>query len=158
MASYGPQTLQTVGRSIRLQADGRGEMKHIGVTVDWATVAAVAGADVALEDGITVLIGEKYLRYGQLLTKITATGKYGPYDPAAGDGREVLARGDAFLVDVTVKERDYASDHPPVLYGGDVWRARLIATTGAASLAAGPTFANLETLFPRLQYVNEVPE
>jgi hypothetical protein len=39
-----------------------------------------------------------------------------------------------------------------VLEGGLVWKARLLATTGAASLAAGPTFANLEAALPRLRY------
>lgn len=28
---------------------------------------------------------------GTILAKVTATGKYGPYDPAAGDGRNVAA-------------------------------------------------------------------
>ena len=38
------------------------------------------------------------------------------------------------------------------LEGGAVWRARVLATDGTASLAAGPTFANLEAALPQLTY------
>jgi hypothetical protein len=157
MSTFGRTSVQSVGRSIKVTADGRPEMKAAGVTLDWALVAAVTGADVTLEDGVVVKIGEKYVRYGQLLTKVTTGGKYGPYDPAAADGRQTLARGNAYLVLMTVKENDLRSDHPPVMDGGRVFKDRLLATTGAASLAAGPTFANLETLFPRITYVAETP-
>lgn len=145
----------TIGRPLMASADGRPEWKPAGISVDWATVAAVAGADVTLVSGAVIKIGKKYLRYGQVLTKITASGKYGPYDPAALDGRQTLVRGDAFILNETVLEDDLNSNHPPVFNGGIVFKARILATTGAASLAAGPTFANLETVFPRLTYAND---
>jgi hypothetical protein len=258
--TYGRQLLDTVGRSVQVTADGRPEMKPGGVTVDWNnTVAAVAGSDVTYEDGVVVRVGEKGLRYGQVLTKITlqpaqtvadtgatagtftltgtrpdtgvattqtvafnattaavqtamdaifgagntvvtgagalpanvqtvtfqgaligyavaamvpnsagltggtavvavvqgggTNGWYGPYDPAATDGRQTLARGSCWIMNETVREQDLHSSHPPVLDGGRVFRSRIIqAGTGAASLAAGPTLANLEAAFPRLSY------
>jgi hypothetical protein len=158
MSTFGRQQLLTVGHGVKLGADGRPEFKHGGVSIDWTTVAAVAGADVTLPDGFTVLIGEKYLRYGQVVTKITASGKYGPYDPAAADGRQTLASGSAFILNETVKENDLHSDHPPVIDGGKVWKARLIQSELAAhTLALGPTLAELLALFPRLSLVVENP-
>jgi hypothetical protein len=38
------------------------------------------------------------------------------------------------------------------LNGGLVWRERILATNGTASLAAGPTFTALEAVMPRLRY------
>jgi hypothetical protein len=161
--TYGRRILDTFGRSLQLTADGFPEMKHGGVTVDWAaTVTAVAGADVTWLDSFVVKIGEKGLRYGQVLTLITSVvggsviGKYGPYDPAATDGRQTLTRGSCFLVNESIHENMNASDHPPVLEGGLVYASRLIQSgVGAASLAAGPTLANLLAAFPRLRLVNE---
>lgn len=156
MATYGQSTVAQIGRSIQVSADGRPLWKHVGVTVDWATVAAVAGADVTYLDGVLVQIGEKALRYGQVLTKITASGKYGPYDPAAVDGRQTLVIGECFILNETAREDDVASDHPAVIYGGLVFQSRIIQSgVGAASLAAGPTLANVKAFFPQLQPATE---
>jgi hypothetical protein len=158
MSTFGRQSILTVGHGVKLTADGRPQYKQAGVTIDWSTVAAVAGADVTLPDGVTIVIGEKYLRYGQVITRITASGKYGPYDPAAADGRQTLTQGAAFLLEETVKENDLHSDHPPVVDGGRVWQLRLIQSgVGAASLAAGPTLANLLATFPGIRMVTENP-
>jgi hypothetical protein len=272
MAGFGQVSLETFGTSLEVSADGRPEMKAGGVTIDWSTVAAVAGSDVTQPDGVTVHVGEKYLRYGQVVCMIgvaevetvtltggptggtftltlpasgaepaqsttalpfnetaanvqaalaalprlgasgvtvtrtgtgtagdpyiytvtfgrnlgdvpqltaantftggttptvtvatttpgnAAGGKYGPYDPAATDGRQTLARGACFILNKTMRELwERSSDHPPVLYGGLVFRGRLLATAGTHSLAAGPTFAELEAAFPRLAYVGESP-
>lgn len=151
---YGRQVLGTVGTSIEVSADGHPEAKVGGVTIDAATVAAVAGADVALEDGITIKIGEKYLRYGQVLTKITASGKYGPYDPAAADGRQTLVRGQCFIANRTALLGDPKDEYPEAIEGGRVWLARIIQSgVATATVALGPTRAALETAFPRLQFV-----
>jgi hypothetical protein len=161
MSTYGRATIGTVGNSIQLTADGQPEMKVGGVSIDWATVAAVSGSDVTLEDGVTVLIGEKYIRYGQVLCKITASGKYGPWDNAtpATDGRQLLVRGNCFLANQTVKENDHASDHVPVLDGGRVFKDRILQTgAGAHTLAGGPTLAEFEAAFPRISYVGETPQ
>lgn len=153
--AFGRTVIGTVGSSISLSADGKPRPKVGGVTVDWATVAAVSGSDATLNDGVVVPVGRKYLRYGQVLTLITASGKYGPYDPAAADGRQTLARGKAWLVNRTVTDLDPKGDYPEVIDGGQVWQARLIQVgTGTASLAAGPTLANLETTFPTLEYAD----
>lgn len=144
----------------RLSSDGSPIYKTGGVTFDWSTVTAV-GSDTTLADGSVVKSGLKFLRYGQVLTKITASGKFGPYDSAAGDGRQTLTRGECFLVDETILE--YGGTGPQtgaqrdqfgVIEGGSVWFDRILQVgTGTASLAAGPTLANLNTAFPRLSYV-----
>lgn len=93
---------------------------------------------------------------------LATNGEYGPYDDAATDGRQLLVRGDAFILDETWLEFPAGpSGVVPesniiigsVFEGGDVWKRRLIVTSGVHSLAAGPTFAEFETLFPRVSYV-----
>jgi hypothetical protein len=45
---------------------------HTSITIGWDLVAAVAGADVVTPaEGMTVPIGSKYLRYGQVITQVT---------------------------------------------------------------------------------------
>lgn len=51
-------------------------VKRIGVTLD----ASLVGADAN---------GDKVLKKGTTLGRVTATGRYGAYSNAAGDGREV---------------------------------------------------------------------
>jgi hypothetical protein len=155
MATFGRNVFETVGKSIQVTADGRPEMKVAGVSVDWSVVAAVAGSDVTWLDGVTIKVGEKGLRYGQVLTRITASGKYGPYDFAAADGRQTLTPGDCYVVNESFREDEAASDHPPVLYGGHVFKGRLIATAGTHSLTNGPTYTELLAVLPRLQFVTE---
>lgn len=145
----------------RVSVDGSPKYKTGGVTIDWATVTA-PGAPASLPDGSVVQAGNKYLRYGQVITKITASGKFGPYDPAAADGRQTLARGNAFIVDETILQypgesaaisgaQDQAGG---VIEGGECWIDRILQSgVGAASLAAGPTLANLEATFPRCSWV-----
>lgn len=153
--AYGRQVLGTVGTSIQVSADGKPVSKLAGVTLDWATVVAVAGADVTLADGLVVKIGEKYLRYGQVIARITASGKYGPYDPAAADGREIApVRGRAFILNRTALANEPADEYPEAIEGGRVWRARIIQSEAAAhTLALGPTFVELNAAFPDLRYV-----
>lgn len=149
----GPYT----GRSYELTQDGRPEVAAFGVQVDWATVTAL-GSDTTFPDGIVVPAGEKVLKPGQLLLKITSggsAGKYGPYDPDATDGRQTLTRGEAVLVNQLVHEDEYEWSLPGGgVIGGKVWYDRLKhngTTTGTK--AAGPTLANLLALFPRLHPV-----
>jgi hypothetical protein len=155
MATFGRTIFENVGRSIQLTADGRPETKVAGVSIDWSLVTAVSGSDATYLDGVVVKVGEKALRYGQVLCKVTASGKYGPYDFAAADGRQTLAPGDVYVVNETTREDEAASDHPPVLFGGIVFKSRLIATAGTHSLANGPTYTELLAALPRLQLVNE---
>lgn len=160
MGSYGPQTLSLkTSNGLRVSADGNPEWHAVGITIDWATVAAVSGSPVTLNDGLVIPIGEKYLRYGQTLIRITTGGKWGPYDPGASDGRELLVRGAAVILDETVLEKGMvpgvstggATDHPGVIEGGVVWFDRVMNTGAAAhTLVGGPTKTELLALFPRL--------
>jgi predicted RecA/RadA family phage recombinase len=68
--SYGRAVAPAVtGYPLEVSADGDPEWKVGGVTLDWSTIAAVS-ADVTLPDGIVVKNGQKYLRFGQVLTLI----------------------------------------------------------------------------------------
>jgi hypothetical protein len=55
----------------RVSADGSPKYKAGGITIDWSTVTAVSGSDVTLGDGSVIKIGQKYLRYGQVVCKET---------------------------------------------------------------------------------------
>lgn len=147
----------------RVSTDGSPSYKTAGVTIDWTTVTAV-NADTTLGDGSIVRNGQKFLRYGQILTMITASKQYGPYDPNATDGRQTLTRGECFILDETVLQ--YSSGSPllgatndqtgSLLDGGPVWLARILQSgVASASLAAGPTLANLLTAFPSIKLVRD---
>lgn len=99
-----------------------------------------------------------------LTTPVANAGMYGPYDSAATDGRQTLTRGQCAILNQMVVQNGalgnfthLASNHPGVLVGGTVWKARLLATLGTHSLAAGPTFTELEAAFPRLTYAGNFP-
>ncbi len=75
---------------------------------------------------------------------------FGPYDPAATDGRQNVNRGDCWIANRThvaggtfqiPLQDDYHTGE--CITGGKVWGAKVIATNGTASLAAGPTWASL---------------
>jgi len=268
MSTFGQRTVAQVGTSCRVSADGRPEAKIGGVTIDWTTVVAAVAA-TTLPDGVPINVGDLYLRYGQVICKITTQGvsvatltntptsgtftltvvsevdgtsvtattaaiaynasaadvqaalrllttipgyatiavsgsaggpytvtfpassgyvvltgdgsgmsgggsqpavsvavtgtggnvdMYGPYDPAATDGRQTLTMGSAFILDRTVKYTDILSAHPAAIYGGMAFLARILQSGVAThTLAAGPTLAELQTTFPRLQLVTESP-
>ena len=160
MGTYGRQVLTKTGRDVMVLADLQdAQFKVGGITRDWATYTAATAA-ATLPDQTPIALGEKYSRFGQVECEITATGKYGPYDPAANDGRQNLVRGKCFVNNRTMKENGLggaalnttATDHSQVFDGGTAWKARLLMTTGAASLATGPTVADFETAFPRVGY------
>lgn len=255
MSTYGRQLLGTSGRPIMVAASETEDIdwKIGGITLDWALITAVSVLTTLLDDTV-VAIGQKFLRYGQILCRVRSTevqtvtvtpgstpggtftlagsaalaynvtaaamqaaletvfgagmvtvsgtapytitfddslgnvtslavvdsmtgtghgvvvatvnqggadlGKYGPYDPAATDGRQLLTPGDCFILNQTVLENGVIpglggppTDHPAVFDGGVVWKARILMTSGTHSLAAGPTVAEIQTAFPRLQYV-----
>ncbi len=153
--TFGRSIIELAGRSIQVSADGSPNFKMGGVTIDWTTVVGSAG-DVTLLDGLLVKNGEKYLRYGQVVSMITATGFYGPYDPAAIDGRQNQNRGQMYVVNESFKEDEVASNHPPVIEGGLVFLNRIIQSgVGVHSLAAGPTFAEINTIFCDFRFVTE---
>ncbi len=152
MSTYGTRTTDTIGRAVRVSADGCPRRKAGGLSIDWDTVAAVA-EETALADGTLVKAGDKYLRYGQIVTRITASGRFGPADTAAADGREIVTgavRGDAFIVDETVLRSQSASDHPAVLDGGLVFKGRILMGG-----AGQPTEAQVEAMFPGITFVTD---
>lgn len=246
------------GLSTRVSADGNPKYKAGGVMIDLTTVPAASVTDTTLLDGSIVKAGQQYMRFGQILTKVTKTevqtltstatggtftvtvpslgvatsaiaynatgatiqgvlrtatgnssltvtgsasgpwvvtfpaalgnvgtitidntsatggtvtvattyagesyGKFGPYDPAATDGRASLVRGEAFILDETwyyypagssllSAPNDFIGG---VFEAGDVWYDRIIQSGVAThTLALGPTLAEFETLFPRISY------
>lgn len=161
MSTFGRRVLGQTGHMVQVSADEEAEMRAGGVTMDWATVAA-ATADTTTTDQTLVRAGQKFLRFGQVICLITASGMFGPFDPAASDGRQSLGRGKTYIVnettlmDIGTFIPAGASDHPPALEGGKVWKDRIIATNGTASLAAGPAFADLEVAMPLLSYVQSL--
>jgi hypothetical protein len=263
MSTFGRRVLSTTGRALMVAASMLAHWKRGGATIAWGTIAA-AGSDATLADDTPVKAGQKYLRYGQIVCRISqhevetltvsgspaggtfsltytdeegvahetgaiafdataaaveaaleATGaevtvtkssnvytvtfddarnvtalaltdnnltggttptvavatttqgtadlgKYGPYDPAATDGRQTLTKGECFIVNETVLETGISggldagvTDHPAVFDGGPAWKARILMTTGTHSLAAGPTVTEFETAFPRIEYVQD---
>lgn len=122
MATYGRETLSSVGRSIKVSADGAPIQKVGGVTVDWSLITALA-ADQTFLDADFVASGEKFIRYGTILCKVTATGRYAPFG-AAGTG--ALVKGDCYILNESVHENSPHSNHPGVIDGGRVWKQRLI--------------------------------
>lgn len=153
MPSFGRQILGTTGRQVQVTADGSPEWVTGGVTIDWATVEAASG-DTILADDVVILDGQKGLRYGTVLAKITASGKWGPADTSAHDGREALSRGNCGILNSTVLQHgplpgfvSGPTDHPGVITGGKVFRERILAGTGDL-----PDFDDLEAALPRLSY------
>lgn len=98
---------------------------------------------------------------GATSTAGTGTGLFGPYDSAASDGRQTLARGHCFILNETVLQTGaagitgVASDHPAVFTGGLVWKARLkIGGVNPSYLGTGnqPSVSAFETAFPDIDY------
>lgn len=145
----------------RASFDGRPQYKPGGVTLDWSTVTSNGTNTTTLGDGSIIQSGTKFLRYGQTITKITASGKFGPYDPGAADGRQTLTRGEAFIVDETVTEyatgvsgNSVVNDQiGGVFDSGTVWKDRVMNSgTNTHTLALGPTLAEVNSTFPTITY------
>lgn len=160
--TYGRNTpLPNFGSPIQALLDTIGMAPVVGgITIDWSLIAAV-GVDTVTStpEGLTVKAGQKFLRYGQVLARVTASGKWGPYDTAAGDGRAVVAAGNVCILNETLLENGLLgftwkqTNHPLVFVGGRVAKARLLATAGVHSLANGPTYAELQAALPRLDLI-----
>lgn len=147
----------------RVSADGSPTYKAGGVTVDWDRFTAASG-DTTLGDGSVIKDGQKYIRYGQILTRITSSGKYGPYNPDITNGQQTLTRGECFIVDQTVLQYDAGNAGVSasndiiggVFDGGAVWLSRILQSgTDSASESAGPTKANFLAAFPLVQIVQD---
>ena len=148
--------LATTGNPVEVIADGRYHgMKLGGVTIDWTTITAVSGSDATLADGTVVKIGDKYMRYGTVLAKITTGGKYGPSKTNAADGRQTLTRGSCYILNSTVVESELGSDHPPVFDNSTgIYLDRLL-TNEAEAAVNNPTEANVLAAFPSVVVFRE---
>lgn len=116
-------------------------------------VKGVSGAGATLSDGTVVKQGDKYLEFGTVLVKITASGKFGPADTAAADGRQTVdstRRGDIFVLNHTVLYSEVGSE-----IVGDVFDAGICFKTRIKCGGTGqPTYANLEAACPGISYAN----
>jgi len=92
------------------------QMLPEGVTIDYTTVPTAGD-------------GSRLVESGAALGKITASGKYGPYDDSASDGREV-AKGLA-VVDEGSMDVVSADNGCGLLIHGFVYAARLPADPDA---------------------------
>lgn len=145
----------------RASATGNPDYKAGGVTIDWSLVTAASG-DVTLGDGSIIKDGQKYLRYGQIITMVTSSKKYAPYDPDLTQGNELLVRGRCFIVDQTVLQYDAGNaglsavnDHiGGVFDGGSIIFERILQSGVAShSKVLGPTKAEFLAAFPDVQLV-----
>lgn len=156
----GRAVLGTIGTSLSVFAKHRQLAKAGGITLDYGTVAVVnAGADVTWSDNFVVKAGWKALRYGQFIARITSgptTGYFGPWDPAAADGRQLIKDGDFFFLAESIAQVDLSADNPPAYFGGDVYKLRMIAIdSGTPTLATGPLWS---AVLPVLRQINLVTE
>jgi len=166
--TYGREVLGGSGRQVMVAVGSDAHWKTGGITLGWPLFEPAEDA-VTLPDETKVRAGQRYARFGQIVCRVTDEesdhfGEYGPYDPAADDGREELRRGECFILNETRVEGGVIAGltggvdmHPAVLDGGRVWKARLLAGGAgdplAGTLAAGPTWEDFEAAFPRVEYV-----
>lgn len=131
-------------------------------TITFPPSAGNIGVITASAVGLTGGGGDTFAVTVATTTQGSANGgKWGPYDPDATDGRQLLTPGDCFINNRTVKENGFgadintkATDHPQVFDGGTAYKARILMTTGTHSLAAGPTVAEFVAAFPGIRLVS----
>lgn len=116
------ETEDKLSGHINVLASEHMAVKSTGITLDHTLFPADAG-------------GDRICVNGQVLAKITATGKYGPYDDAATDGREIEANvGVLINGGVNCRNGDVITG---MLVHGSVLRARLTGWTPALEAAIG---------------------
>ncbi|MBV9849826.1 MAG: hypothetical protein JO250_09160 [Armatimonadetes bacterium] len=150
---FGTTTIAQVGRMVPASADGAPEYKAGGVTVDWTTVPPGPATDTTLTDGTLVPAGVQYLPFGVILTQITTSGNFGPYDAGANDGRQTLTRGSCYLLNYTYTANDpHADTVPGVFEGGRVFIAR-VKKLAAGAYVPGWDNVTVAPAFPRVMVV-----
>jgi Bacteriophage lambda head decoration protein D len=115
------RSVGTVGGDIEFLASEHYTVKRVGITLDSTLWTA---------DGN----GDKIVPKGSVLGRVTATGRYGPYNNAAGDGREV-AKG--FLIEGT--NLKFGNQVTGLVIAGSVIAARC-SGLDAAGIVDLPTF------------------
>lgn len=175
MATFGQRVVEKVGGRYTVSASGKHLVeKDAGVTIYWGAVTAAGSDAVVLPSYGSVVgtsfsdynqaadsyvtAGDKYIRLGTVLCRIsggTQAGKFAPYGSTSiGGGTLLKTKGNMYVLNRTVFEKVSGSDHVPVIEGGKVFKARLVQNgTGAADTTAGPTLAEFEAAFPTVLYV-----
>jgi hypothetical protein len=154
--TYGVNTLAgTSGRNLCVGVEPTMlRWKPGGATLDWAKGASTGDGTTALPDGTIVPNGVKYFRYGTVMAKVTATGKYGAMDTSGSDGRETVTavvRGERFILNRTVLESELGSEIVGSLFdAGIVFKGRVLM--GGTNQ---PTEANVETMLPGITFHND---
>ena len=172
MATFGQRVVEKVGGRYTVSAAGNITEKTAGVTIYWGAVTAASVDAVVLPSYGSVVgtsfsdynqgadsyvtAGDKYLRLGTVLCRLsggTAAGKFAPYGSTSiGGGTLLKTKGNMYILNRTVFEKVSGSDHCPVIEGGKVFKARLVAFAGSADTAAGPTTAEFDAAFPTVLY------
>lgn len=165
MGSFGQETYDSIGYGITVTADGAPKAKAGGVTIDWASIPAFAN-DAEFEGFQKVKSGDKFLRYGTILVKITAAtdttkvGKYTVYGATVAGGTLSEDRGDIFILNESVHESDRASSHPAVIDGGRVFKERLnidsnpeiVYNSGTSAAFGQMAEADFLAAFPQISF------
>ncbi len=158
MASYGRSVLERVGMSISVSADGNPEVKAGGITIGWGAITAVSADAEVRPEGETVntsfysnqspaddfiYAGEKFIRYGTIMCRVsggTYDQKFVPYGTSGTGGTLLFQKGDAFILNRSVHDYSYNSDHDGQAFeGGLVWKNRVqynIATVQTLTFTA----------------------
>lgn len=133
------------------------------------TGGALGTVDIVITFGATVAlatIATGALTGGTVTNTLTtaglSAGLFGPYDPAASDGRQTLTRGECYIADESILQYDTGTplisaqndQTGRMLEGGLVWLDRIIQSgTATHTLALGPTKAELLAAFPMIRLV-----
>ena len=113
-------TSDPLSGSVEFLASQHYQVKRGGITVD----ASVISADAE---------GNKVIKGGTVMGKVTANGKYAPYASGATDGTETPV-GILFAGDINVRDGDTVAG---LLLHGSVIEARCTGVTAAAKTALG---------------------
>lgn len=82
------------GTPVAVSSDGRPEYRSIGMTIDWSTVAAVSGSDLTTTpEGLLVKVGQKWLRFGQVMAQITTANAFTLTVSGTPTGGSILVTG-----------------------------------------------------------------
>lgn len=183
MNTFGRFEFGKFGSGISCSADGSPVAKIAGVEIAWNAVPAVAAA-YRFKDEDTVEAGEKFIRYGTMVCRLTAVpagdpavvgtvGMFVPYQAALPAGYTIsTAEGDVFLINRSVHEGDVLGSYPEALDGGRMYIRRLLvvgygdgtgaypdAASDAADLAAlgidAMPAATFKTALPQIYFVTE---
>lgn len=152
MNSYGKQRFGKGGAINPISASSSPEHAKSGV-IDWSTVRA-AISRITLIDGTIIDEGEKFVRYGAVLVRIEvgeSRGMYGPYDRDAVDGRQLIERSRALVLNRTVQKTD--SDSVELFEGGSVFKARLLV--GDEGDTNQPSWSDFNAAFPQLRFISD---